>query len=58
MKTAFRRALPRSSIPGSSDTKYWVNATGKTARENHSASRRPQPTMKPGNGPATAFTYA
>src|SRR2546430_11336819 len=46
MKTAFKTALPRSSIPGSSARKYWVNATGKTARENHSARRRPQPTMR------------
>ena len=56
MNTAFSSAIPSASIPGTNETKYWVKATGNTAKENHSARRRPHPTMNPANGLATAFT--
>ena len=47
MNTAFKETDITSLWNGTRADRYWTNATGNTARENHSASRSAQPTEKP-----------
>ncbi len=54
MNRAFRPITPAGPTPGTRAVKYWAKATGNTDRENHSASRRAHPVMKPAKGPAAA----
>lgn len=48
---ALTRIWTVGSRLGRKNMRYWVKATGKTARDIHSASYKDQPTVKPANGP-------